>query len=345
MRNSRFTTQTWIAPLALLGLMVAVGPAVADSVRTESGLQNGTVVSVSKTAVKLSKSGTTVDIPVNEIIEVSFDDEHFDVKAARNMVKNGQLEDALARIRNTEPAGREFVGHEVDFIRAYCMGRLALAGAEDKAKATAALSDFARKAPNSFHFFTVAELLGDLAVSSGDYAGAARYYGALTSAPWPDYKMRAMVLEGRALLAQDKAPEALAKFEQVLGVQTTVSGTKRQKDLATIGKAAALAQTGKPDEGTKLVEKVIEEGDPKDAELYGRAYNTLGLCRAKQDQKKQALLAYLHTDILFYGDPETHAESLFNLSALWRDLNNPDEATAARNLLHDRYPGSSWANK
>lgn len=345
MRNSRFTSPTWIAPLALLGLMVAVRPAVADSVRTESGLQNGTITAVSKTAVKLSKSGSTIDIPVNEIIEVSFDDEHFDVKAARNMVKNGQLEDALARIRNTEPAGREFVGHEVDFLKAYSMGRLALAGAEDKAKATAALMDFARKAPNSFHFYTVAELLGDLAVSTGDYAGAARFYGTLTSAPWADYKMKAMVLEGRALLSQEKAAEALAKFEQVLAVQTSVSGTKRQKDLATIGKAAALAQTGKPDEGTQLVEKVIEEGDPNDAELYGRAYNTLGLCRVKQDQKKQALLAYLHTDILFYGDPETHAESLFNLSALWRELNNPDEATSARNLLHDRYPGSSWANK
>ena len=133
------------------------------------------------------------------------------------------------------------------------MGKLALAGAEDKAKATTALLDFVRKAPNSFHFYTVAELLGDLAVSTGDYAGAARFYGTLTSAPWPDYKMKAMVLEGRALLAQDKAAEALAKYEQDLGIQTSVSATKRQKDRATIGKAAALAQTGKPDEGTTVV--------------------------------------------------------------------------------------------
>ena len=56
-------------------------------------------------------------------------------------------------------------------------------------------------------------------------------------------------------------------------------------------------------------------------------------------------MAYLHTDILFYTDPEIHAEALYYLTNLWKEVNATDEATDARNLLNDRYPGSTWANR
>jgi len=69
----------------------------------------------------------------------------------------------------------------------------------------------------------------------------------------------------------------------------------------------------------------------------------LGNCYLKTGKNKDALQAFLHTDILFYADSESHAEALYHLSKLWATEEKPDRATAARTTLRERYSGSVWA--
>ncbi|MBI1247342.1 tetratricopeptide repeat protein [bacterium] len=330
---------------AVAMVLAAGSPLLADTIRTEGGTQAGTIISSTRDAIKLSKGGSPVEIPTNEVIEIGLDAEPYELKSARRMVENGQYNDAVEKLQTIQAGSNEMVAQEIAFMKAYSLGKLALAGAGDRAAAGNALLGFVTDNPDSFHFYEVARMLGDVAVSNGDYAAAAKYYGGLARAPWPDYKLSALVLEGRALLAQNKAADALQRFDQVLGAQASVSGAALQKSLAAVGKAKALALTGDPNQGATLAQKVIDTGDPSNKELFGRAYNALGLCYEKQDKTKDALLAYLHTDILFYNDPEIHAEALYHLANLWKAINDPDRATDARNLLTDRYPGSTWANR
>lgn len=131
----------------------------------------------------------------------------------------------------------------------------------------------------------------------------------------------------------------------MIGQPSDLPETKRQKLLAEVGKARCLAETSSPDEGIKLLEKVIGENEPSDTELFGRAYNALGDCLLKAGKQKDALMAYLHVDVLFYSDPEIHAESLYHLSRLWAAIKKPDCAASARNLLEQRYSGSVWAKQ
>ena len=114
--------------------------------------------------------------------------------------------------------------------------------------------------------------------------------------------------------------------------------------MAKAGKASCLAGTGSPAEGITIAEKLITENSPENnAELFGRTYNALGACYLKAGKPKDALMAYLHVDVLFYSDSEVHAEALYNLSKLWLSLKKQDRADNARNLLTDRYAGSVWA--
>ncbi|MFI4876357.1 MAG: tol-pal system YbgF family protein, partial [Blastopirellula sp. JB062] len=122
------------------------------------------------------------------------------------------------------------------------------------------------------------------------------------------------------------------------------SGVARQKDFATVGKAICLAEQGKPADGVKLIQPVLERANPKDADLFSAAYNALGRCYLKEGKPKDALLAFLHTDILFYGNPEMHAEALYYMSKLWKEVNDPDKGVAAYELLRSRYAGSRWAS-
>jgi hypothetical protein len=151
------------------------------------------------------------------------------------------------------------------------------------------------------------------------------------------------------LEAQSKFPEAIAKFDAVIGNAVDSPEATRQKAFARVGKALGLAETGKPDDGVKLVQEIIgknDENDPQNRELFGRAYNALGRCHLKANRTKEALSAYLFVDLLYSSaSPEVHAEALYFLSKLWPQVNHSDRGVAARSILTERYGGSSWAKR
>jgi tetratricopeptide (TPR) repeat protein len=284
-------------------------------------------------------------VPVNEVKRVSFVDEPQELKRARDAVLTGNYESAYDDLKAINPASiqRDFVKQDYAFYLAYSMGKLALSGGGDKAAAAKAMLDFVGTARNSFHFYEAAELLGDLAIGLQSYDGAVRYYGAIAKAPFPEYQMKGGVLEGRALMAQGKFAEAAAKFDAVISGSIDTPAATREKRMAEIGKAVCQAESGQHEQAIQALQVIIQENDASDMELFGRAYNALGRCHLKANRAKEALLAYLHTDILFYNTPDVHAEALYNLGKLWDQANKADRAVAARNLLTQRYAGSVWA--
>jgi len=309
---------------------------------------SGTIMETSTTEITIERRGTRRAIPVNEIKKVAFGDEAPELRRAREDVLSGQLANGLDELRGIDPANlrRELVRADLQYYMAYCQGRLALSGGGDKQAAIDSLLDFVRGNPQTYHFFEAAELLGDLSAAQQDYDGAIRYYTAIgTKAPWPDYQMRAAVLEARVLIAQGKFPDAQAKYESVMAMSVDTAEATQQKLMAQVGKVVCMAETGQHEEGVKILEQIIAKNDPQDGELFGRTYNALGRCHLKAQRTKDALLAYLHVHVLFYNSADVHAESLYYLSKLWNDVNQSERAVNARNLLMERYAGSVWAKR
>jgi hypothetical protein len=90
---------------------------------------------------------------------------------------------------------------------------------------------------------------------------------------------------------------------------------------------------------------VIAKADAEDGELHARAYNAKGSALVAAGKKKEALLAYLHVDLLFSSYPEQHAEALANLSALWKEVDQVNRANQAAATLRQEYPSSRWVKK
>lgn len=327
-----------IAILVAVWLTAAV--ACADTVKTKSTTLTGKITGVSATVVTIEQNtGGSKQIPVNEIEIVFFDDEPTLLKTARTAVAAGRYEDALAALEKI-PQGeikRPEVKQDMDFLKSLAAAKLALAGNGQIAEAGSAMAGFVSANANSFHYLEAAEVVGDLLVAAGKYAPAQKYYGEVAKAPWPDYKMRAGVAIGRALLAEGKAEEALKAFEEVLATQAQGELADRQRLAATLGKARCLAQSGKADEAIQLVQGVIEKADPEAAELHAKAYNVLGVSHRKAGRPKEALMAFLHTDVLYFTNPEDHVEALKNLVDLWKELQKPDRAARAEQILRDQY--------
>ena len=139
--------------------------------------------------------------------------------------------------------------------------------------------------------------------------------------------------------------EAQQKFNAIIAASESTPETQRQKSLARVGLARCQAETASVDQAIQTLEEIISKGDESDGELFGRTYNALGHCLLKKQQPRDALMAFLHVDVLFFSEADVHAEALYNLANLWESIKKPDRAGAARNMLVDRYAGSPWASK
>ena len=79
--------------------------------------------------------------------------------------------------------------------------------------------------------------------------------------------------------------------------------------------------------------------------MQAQAYNTLGTALRKAGKPQDALLAFLHVDVLYFASAEDHAEALANLAQLWNEVQKPERAAQALQTLKTRYKNSRWASQ
>ncbi|MCA9217262.1 MAG: hypothetical protein KDB27_29535 [Planctomycetales bacterium] len=351
-RNKPWARESFRSFAATLLMLVVASSALAQDtvvLKKRTGRSSnvlGKITSTSRNAIELAASSGTKKIDVVDIRRVTFSGEPGGLKTARRSMISEQYEQALDALERIQPDSRDskIVLEEIEFCKAYSQGMLALRGESDAKQAASALARFLKKNNESFHYYESAELLGDLAVMLGMFDAAAKYYGAFAQAPFPEYKLRGGILEANALRITEQYAEAEQKYAEVLRIPAAGEEAIRQKTLAEIGHAACLAAKG-DESAITAIDSVIANNDPTDGGILAPAYNALGLAYLKTGKKMDAALAFLHVDVLFFGQRNEHAEALYNLSSLWNDLNKPGRAVEARQILTQRYAGTVWAKR
>jgi tetratricopeptide (TPR) repeat protein len=334
--------------VALLYFMIAgsvTAQGVADRVRLVRGSETGEVSNMTAHQITLDKGpGGAREIAVNEIKMIQFDDEPPELSQARLNAGNGAYDNALESLAKIDASAvnRDFIRQDIEFYKGWCAARLALAGQGEITDAGRQLNAFVRAYPNNFHYLAARETMGDLLMAGGGFANAEKQYVELAKAPWPDFKMRAAVAVGRSLQAQNKHAEAIQQFDAAMAASGDDTTAQNERLEATLGKAVSLAETGGVDEAVGIIEKVIHDADPQQKELHARAYNALGSCYEKAGKSKEALLAFLHVDVLYNTVPEAHAEALSHLTTLWKAIGQDERARESRQMLSERYGGSRW---
>ena len=311
-----------------------------DTVTTAEGRVAGKVTQMTPTEVTVEQAaGITKGVPVNEIETISFEDEPMPLKNARNAIRAGRYEDALKTLEevNASEVERAEIKQDLEFYKALAACKSALAGSGTIAEAGKQMAGFVRNNANSYHYLEACEVVGDLLIAAGKQAAAQAYYEQVAKAPWPDYKMRAGVAIGRALLSQGKADDAMKQFQTVIDTSASGDLAERQRLAAKLGKARCLAESKQTDEAIKLAQEIIDKADAEETELNAKAYNVLGIAYRKAGRAKDALWAFLHVDILYPSDGEAHVEALQNLIPLWKELQKPERAADAERVLKDQY--------
>jgi tetratricopeptide (TPR) repeat protein len=340
---------------ALVALAVGTNLALAqqDQVyrrgggKTEVGVING----MTKTEIVIAVNGSDTKIPANEITRITCEGEPREMAQVRTDIVANNYGSALEDLKkiNLKQVERDVAKQEVEFYKAFCAAKIAMSEGGNKEEAEAGLKDFVTKYKDSFHYFTVAQLAGDVAASAGNFQKAVQYYGVVESrAPWADVNLRARVELGRALMGLQKYDEALTKFDAVIADPAKTAETEPLKQMAKVGRAACLGEAGKTKEAIDLIagkDGVIIGTDVKNTALMARAYNALGTAYFKSGQKKEAKLAFMRTDLLFFSEADAHAEALYYLAKIFTEEKKADRAGQASATLKARYPGSVWAGK
>ena len=328
------------------GLYLAIGlstvSAQTDTLYPLTGNPvRGTVTNVSRDGVVMKTGQTEQTFFPGQITKIVFQGDPAALTRGREAVMDGQYDQALEELRTIDlnKITRDAIKQDAIFYRIMSEANLALAGQGDKNKAIASAMEFASSNRDSWHFYGTAKLLGDLALALKNYDRAIQYYGSLRSAPSAEAKVEMRYLIGMTHLRKGDLNKAQDEFESVAGVNVASPAVTRLKTLALAGKAVTLARSGKADEGVALATGLIEELDPSDAELAARIYNALGASHVAAGDAEGAVLAYLHTHLLFSSLPDAHAEALSQLMELWGTIGHADRAEEVRQELMQRYPG------
>ena len=346
--NTPSSSITLVAMVVLV-LMTAVQPGwCQDKVFPIKGVAGvGKIVERTRDKVVIEKGGSNQNFDTNQISRVLFDGEPQALSRAKDSVGQGLLDQAMEEFAKIDAPSikSEDIKQDYLFFRGYIAALNALRGKGDAAAASKQLLTWAKDNSTSHLFYMASEALGELAMAVGTPDQAPRYFGILASSPFIELKVKGNYLSGKALLASKKAAEAKAKFDLVAQAQVSDAASLKFKKLANLASIRCDAAEGKTPQAVAALEKMVDEGDSTDAELYSELFNALGGILRAAGNNDEAILAYLKTDLLYASEPEAHAEALYQLSQLWPLIGENQRATETKSRLSKLYPTSPWLKK
>ena len=338
--------------LFLVGLFVSLLLSVmtklqADNVAyisDEDGKQKsilGTVKEMARDGVVVGDKKKGQKIDANTIVSIRYDDEPDALTVARTALDSSQYKDALAQLAQIKDVDKlsEAIRQEIAFFNVFAKVQLALSGDSeyDVDSVTKDLNQFTADFPNSYHFYEAARLIVQLLTADGNITLARDVCQQIADAPWPEMKYEAKVTLGNINLAEGQNDAAAELFEEVIAATESSAAIDTQKSYAKIGKALILAKGGDYDAATQIFKALQDESDTANAQLQATLYNAMGDAAMAAQKNKEAILAYLHTDLLFPSARIEHIKALKNLVTLWKGELREDRAQEAASTLRNRY--------
>lgn len=339
-------------PLALassLALTLALAAVVAadevvlipnSTVKAPGGRIRGQITAESPSELKIKPAtGADQSVPVDQVASVSYDGGPASFALAETRENNGQLAEAadLYKKAAAEATGKPFVAQAARFRRASILTDAAFASPARAKEAVDELDGFVQAYPASRHLGAALENLIRLHLQKGDAAKASAALAQIKEKV-PGSADRVAILEAKILSKTGKPDQAVKKLDEIIA---SAKGTPKARD-AQLAKAESLAGLNKFDDAIAAVQEVIKESPPEAYEVQAVAHNTLGDCYRAARRPKDALLAYLKTDILYDKDKEQHPKALAMIEQIFRELKVDVRADEVHERLKQLYPQSPY---
>lgn len=323
--------------------MVRYRTDVAGDTQNEETL-SGKIRKITTTGIVISDDGKDREIPANRIVWTQFEKEPINLTTARTLVQTSRYDEAIAKL-NDIPAGERsaspLIVADLDYLAASAsaMNALARKNHDDLVAAGRLLRQFTKQHSESWHVTRANELIGEILLALDKPGSAKEFFNLLAAMPWPDVKLKALRASAGISLLEKNYDESLKTYREVIAFSGEDSSLVRQeKLLAEIGQCRVLIAQGKHDEAITSLQKLIN-GTPvtESDEVMARLYNALGEASVASGRVKQAILAYLHTDLLYSTARVEHVAALRALYRLWKQDFREDRAAETLKILRNEY--------
>jgi predicted negative regulator of RcsB-dependent stress response len=315
---------------------------LADRITVEEGKGKnltGSILAVNAEKVTIDVRGEKQEVPANIISSTVYEGEPSLLNTARTAFSGSRMTEALEALAKIDPKTltKPTMKQDFDYFAAASKTKLVLTGSGDAADAEKSLLDFIKNNKNSYHYYEICELYGDLMVQVGKFDDAKKSYAALAKAPWAEYSLKAAVSLGMAEVTEKKTDSARKNFETVIQSEDASEQAERLKGIAKVGLALCLTSEKKYDEAIKILEEIAKNPGSEDSIFQSLVYNSLGLTYEQAGKPRDAILAYMHTDILFSSARSEHIKALQELSKLWKQVKRNERAEETDKRLKTIY--------
>ncbi len=292
-------------------------------------------------------------IPAERALWIMLDGAPINLDAARVEIEIGAYEDALQRLNalkesEIDPDRKPRVAQEVEWYKAYATLQLALADAQEINVGGKATAEFIKEHSDHYRYYAAIAMLGDAYLhmaqsGQGDRAAnlkrAASSYGKLTNAKSTITSARGKLGQARVALEANELADAEPLFkelaenealsEELNGLEVVVQ--------AKLGLARVYTLGGRFAEARALLDATLA-ATPNSATLQqAQVYNAIGDARVAEDCPEEAIIAYLHVDLLYPSARRERVKALKALVALWRQVGRDDRATETAERLKTRF--------
>lgn len=348
-RCTRFQNRMMPVLLAVLTVMTgSAGTAFAvDQVkkRSDGVTFRGEITAMTTESITIKMAnGQTQVVPVSDILSVRFDMEPSMLAQAQSNERSGALDVAQEKF---ESVLKEYNGDDkrvvadVKFLIARTMVKQALADPGKVNDALAAIKKFGEENKTNFRHFEA--MLLEASLSTPEDAKV--LLQKVQASTVKGYQLQAGVQLGKLLLAGNDAAGALAAFQQVIEQSAGDASSAAAQFDGLLGKAACQQKQGQTDEAIATLDEVIGKASESETATLANAWTLKGDCYRAKNMPKDALMAYLHVDVLYPSEPAAHAEALFHLVSLWAPAGHQDRSDEAMAKLSTKYPNSPWAKQ
>jgi hypothetical protein len=341
----------WFRLLAVAAILAAVTPAWAADIvnRKSGGRAAGKITGGTKTEITVKPTtGEAVSVPVNDIASIEWDDATAELKLALSDENGGRFDSALTRLKKSKAdsaSAGDLLKTEFEFLAARITARQALGDPSKRDEALKLLQAFLKSGANHPRYYEAVSYLGQVQLAAKDFAGARASYDLLNQAAFSDFKLAGQIANGRILMGEDKPAEAAQAFDQAIAAAGDSAADKARRYEAMLGKARALIAQSKHEDALKDLDEVTSKAPADDTVVQAEAYVLQGNALQALSRNKEAVLAYLHVDILFPRESGYHAESLYHMARLWKTVQSPERGLEAEAKLQKDYPNSDWTKK
>ena len=348
MRTTRIMQRSLIIVATSLACCVFAQDVLAqtDIVNMVSGPRiRGTIVSSTPDQIVVNTDDGNKNVASWDVRLIRFEGSNELVKA-KSAYGDDRFSACYDQLNSLGSLDRDLMQQDADFYKAMSAARISLRGGKvTMDQAATLLRQFMQSHPNSFHTYEVMDMFGDLAIATGRFDAAETQFAKTAACSWPEISFNGTLKAGKAQLYSGKYDEAIASFKATERDDNGEAYAVQAKLVARCLRAQALGLSGKTAGGMENANSIIKNENSKNIDLFAHAYNALGTCYAKENKNKEAIRAFLHTDLLFTIEPDSHAQALYNLVELWAATERPDRAARARQKLTERYRNTFWAAK